>query len=220
MKRGKKLKEALGGLRHDPAEALRLARIGLATARFRYLLRIAGPGCVFGTGNRVINAANVRIGANCLFQDSIYIRAGVNGRVRIGDRVAINSFVQLYGHGGIDIADEAQIGPGTIITTTGHDYTDRNLEASFNPIVIGRRVWIGANVTIIGGVTIGDGAVVGAGAVVIRDIPPHSLAVGVPARVIRPLREAVESGSAKGDLQHEQCGDHRASRPRDEAQWP
>lgn len=191
MRRGTKLREALAGLRHDPVEALRLVRIGLATARFRHLLRIAGPGCVFGTGNRVINAANVRVGAQCLFQDSIYIRAGIHGRVRIGDRVAINSFVQLYGHGGIDIGDETQIGPGTIVTTTGHDYTDRDLETSFNPIIIGRRVWIGANVTIIGGVTIGDGAVIGAGAVVIRDIPERSLAVGVPARVVRHLPASI-----------------------------
>jgi acetyltransferase-like isoleucine patch superfamily enzyme len=182
-----KLTEALSGLRRDPLEALRLLRMGLATARFRYLLRVAGPGCVFGTNNRIINAANVAIGRSCLFQDSIYIRAGVHGRISIGDGVALNSFVQLYGHGGITLGDETQIGPGTIVTTTGHDYTDRKLEAHFEPVLIGKRVWIGANATIIGGVTIGDGAVIGAGAVVIRDIPPHSLAVGVPARVVRRL---------------------------------
>src|SRR5690606_34185571 len=182
-----KLQEALSGLRRDPVEGLRLMRIGLATFRVRYVLRSAGTGSVFGTGNRIINAANVRIGRDCLFQDSIYIRAGVHGRVEIGDRVAINSFVQIYGHGGVSIGDETQLGPGTIVTTTGHDYADEKLEASFTPIVIGRRVWVGAHVTIIGGVTIGDSAVIGAGAVVIRDIPPHTLAVGVPARVVRRL---------------------------------
>ena len=182
-----KLQEALSGLRRDPVEGLRLMRIGLATFRVRYVLRSAGTGSVFGTGNRIINAANVRIGRDCLFQDSIYIRAGVHGRVEIGDRVAINSFVQIYGHGGVSIGDETQLGSGTIVTTTGHDYADEKLEASFTPIVIGRRVWVGAHVTIIGGVTIGDSAVIGAGAVVIRDIPPHTLAVGVPARVVRRL---------------------------------
>lgn len=196
MNWGNKLAEALAGLRRDPLEGLRLARIGLATFRFRYVLRVAAPGCVFGTGNRIINASNVRIGRDCLFQDAIYIRAGVRGRVTIGDRVAVNSFVQMYGHGGIDIGAETQVGPGTIVTTTGHDYTD-NLEASFTPIVIGRRVWIGANTTIIGGVTIGDGAVIGAGAVVIRDIPPDTLAVGVPARVVRELRRNGRSGSER-----------------------
>jgi len=192
-----KLHEALSGLRRDPAEGLRLVRMSLATFRFRYLLRSAGPGCVFGTGNRIINAANVRIGRDCLFQDSVYIRAGVHGRVDIGDRVAINSFVQIYGHGGVSVGDEAQLGPGTIVTTTGHDYSDERLEASFTPVTIGRRVWIGANVTIIGGVTIGDGAVIGAGAVVIRDIPPRTLAVGVPARVVRRLDEREDYGPGR-----------------------
>src|SRR5690606_19812027 len=150
-----KLHEALSGLRRDPAESLRLVRMGLATFRFRYLLRNAGPGCVFGTGNRIINAANVHISRDCLFQDSIYIRAGVHGRVEIGDRVAINSFVRVYGHGGVSVGDESQLGPGTIVTTTGHDDGDAAHKALFAPVVIGRRVWVGANVTIIGGVTIG-----------------------------------------------------------------
>ena len=184
-----KLKAALAALRSDPLEAFRLARVGLATFRFRYILRIAGPGSVIGTRNRVINAANVAIGRDCLLQDSIYIRAGAQGRVTLGDRVALNSFVQIYGHGGVTVGNETQLGPGTIVTTTGHDYTDERLEASFSPITIGRRVWIGAHVTIIGGVTIGDGAVIGAGAVVIRDVPPRTLAAGVPARVIRRLDE-------------------------------
>ena len=51
----------------------------------------------------------------------------------------------------------------------------------------GKNVWLGANVTVLGGVTIGDNAVVAAGAVVTNDIPPNTLAAGVPARVIRAL---------------------------------
>ena len=55
------------------------------------------------------------------------------------------------------------------------------------PVTIGHNVWIGGNVVILPGVTIGDGSVVGAGSIVTRDIPPHSLAVGNPCRVIRKL---------------------------------
>lgn len=181
-----KARDALRGLRRDPFEALRILGIAFATAKFRYIKRCAEPGSVFGTGNRIINAANVTIGRDCLFQDSIYVRAGSHGRITFGDRVAINSFCQFYGHGGITLGDDSQVGPGTIITTTHHDYLG-DLSESFRPVIIGRRVWIGANVTVLSGVTIGDGAVIGAGAVVTADIPPHTIAVGVPARVIRDL---------------------------------
>jgi acetyltransferase-like isoleucine patch superfamily enzyme len=175
-------------LTRDPLEAARLLRILAATFKFRYLRRCAGRGTIFGTHNRIINAANVRIGTDCLFQDFIYIRAGIQGRVLIGNRVAVNSFCQMYGHGGIDVGDDSQIGPGSLITTTGHDYGREDLREHFTRVAIGRRVWIGANVTILSGVTIGDGAVIGAGAVVNRDIPAASLAVGVPARVVRTLQ--------------------------------
>ena len=79
---------------------------------------------------------------------------------------------------------------------------DRSVRAFFNektgvvtnleytkPIIIGDNCWIAANVTICGGVTIGEGCVIGAGSVVTKDIPPHSLAVGNPCRVIRKITE-------------------------------
>ncbi|HEU4618303.1 MAG TPA: acyltransferase [Gammaproteobacteria bacterium] len=185
-----KARDSLRGLLRDPFEAFRLASILLATAKFRYLRRCAGPGSVFGTGNRIINAANVTIGRHCLFQDFIYVRAGVHGRITFGDRCAINSFCQFYGHGGITLGDDTQVGPGTVITTTHHDYLG-DLGESFRPVTIGRRVWIGANVTVLSGVTIGDGAVIGAGAVVTADIPARTIAVGVPARVIRDLEGTI-----------------------------
>jgi len=167
----------------DPGELLRIARIAWTTAKFRYLKRCVGAGSVIGGGTQIINSGNVRIGKKVLLQDAVYIRAGTDGRVVIGDRAAINSFCRFFGHGGIEIGEDTQIGPGTLITTTTHDFS-RELEASFEKVVIGRRVWIGANVTILPGVEIGDACVIGAGSVVNRSIPAGSLAVGVPARVV------------------------------------
>ena len=170
----------------DPGELLRIARIAWTTAKFRYLKRCVGTGSVVGGGTRIINSGNVRIGKKVLLQDAVYIRAGTDGNVVIGDRAAINSFCRFFGHGGIEIGEDTQVGPGTLITTTTHDYS-RELEASFEKVTIGRRVWIGANVTILPGVEIGDFCVIGAGSVVDRSIPASSLAVGVPARVVRKV---------------------------------
>ncbi|KQY55761.1 hypothetical protein ASD11_14715 [Aeromicrobium sp. Root495] len=58
------------------------------------------------------------------------------------------------------------------------------------PAQIGNDVWLGANVVVLRGVTIGDGCVVAAGAVVTKDLPPYSIAGGIPARVIRPRLDA------------------------------
>ena len=55
------------------------------------------------------------------------------------------------------------------------------------PVTIGDYAWIGLNCIILTGVTIGEGAIIGAGSVVTRDVPPHCLAAGSPARVLRHL---------------------------------
>ena len=52
-------------------------------------------------------------------------------------------------------------------------------------VTIGNDVWLGSNVVVTAGVTIGDGAIVAAGAVVIKDIPPYTIAAGVPAKPIK-----------------------------------
>lgn len=60
------------------------------------------------------------------------------------------------------------------------------------PIRIEDDSWIGANAVILPGVTIGRGSTIGAGAIVSRDIPPYSVAVGIPARVVKKLPSVEE----------------------------
>lgn len=73
---------------------------------------------------------------------------------------------------------------------------------SVQPITVEDNVWIGMDVVVLPGVTIGEGSVIATGAVVTRDVPPYSLAGGVPAKVLRTLRpddaraEAWAAGSA------------------------
>ncbi len=171
-------------LKTNPSELLRLFKIGFTTARFRYLHRCVGKGTTVEPGTKIINSANVRIGEDCLLKEGIYIRAGHEGQITIGNRAAINAFCKIFGHGSVEIGEDTQLGPGALVTTTDHNY-DNALEVRFKPVVIGKAVWIGANVTVLPGVTIGDHSVIGAGAVVTKDIPPYSVAVGIPAKVIR-----------------------------------
>lgn len=164
---------------------MRVAHIAATTWWYRHVRRCVGKGTIVSRWVQIVNPANITIGDNCLFQDGVYMRAGNQGYITIGDRAALNSYTKLFGHGGIEIGEEAQLGPGSLVTTTDHDYYDENLETTFKKVTIGRRVWMGANVTVLPGVTIGEYAVIGAGAVVNRDIPPRAVAVGVPAKVIK-----------------------------------
>ena len=84
------------------------------------------------------------------------------------------------------------IAPNVGLYTAGHplNIAKRNagLEYAY-PITIGNNVWIGAGVSVLPNVVIGDNCVIGAGSVVTHSIPPNSLAVGHPCRVIRTLNE-------------------------------
>jgi acetyltransferase-like isoleucine patch superfamily enzyme len=103
----------------------------------------------------------------------------------------------------LDISERLTIGEGTLIAP-GCFITDHNHGTAPNapiwmqrcvarPVRIGAGAWLGAGVVVLPGVTIGDGAVVGAGAVVTRDVPPMTIAGGVPARPIRARSRSDES---------------------------
>lgn len=109
--------------------------------------------------------------------------------VSIGAGTIVNHGCRFYGSfhvPGITIAigDDCAIAPGVTVYTAGHDYKTLELKDTAASVKIGSNVWVGGNATILPGVTIGDGAVIGAGAVVSADVPPWTVALGVPARVV------------------------------------
>ncbi|MBQ6351150.1 MAG: sugar O-acetyltransferase [Methanobrevibacter sp.] len=116
-----------------------------------------------------------------------------NGKnIHIGSNFTANFNLTILDIKEVYIGDNVMIGPNTTITTVGHPLSPKDRRAHLaqgSEIRIGNDVWLGANVTILPGVTIGDNVVVGAGAVVTKDIPPNSLALGVPARVVKELEK-------------------------------
>ncbi|SFI89938.1 transferase hexapeptide (six repeat-containing protein) [Kaistella treverensis] len=97
----------------------------------------------------------------------------------------INTDLSLSCSERIDIGYDVAISERVIIRDSdNHQILDGKHQPT-QPVKIGNHVWIGANVTILKGVTIGDGCVIAAGALVNKDIPPNSLAGGVPAKVLK-----------------------------------
>ena len=89
---------------------------------------------------------------------------------------------------GEDVFINAWIGHNVVFATLNHFLEPEKRKMTYSaPIVLGKNVWVGSNATILQGVTIGDNAVIGAGAVVTGDIPANTVAVGVPARVIKHI---------------------------------
>ncbi len=112
--------------------------------------------------------------------------------VSIGHHVYINKNCTIITTGShVEIGNYIMIGPNVTLVAQNHDMSNWKKPMFFSKcyargtIRIEDDVWVGASVTILEGVTIGRGSVIGAGAVVTKDIPPYSIAVGIPARKIK-----------------------------------
>ena len=112
------------------------------------------------------------------------------GDVVIGDHTRIGLHNTIIGP--VRIGSHVNLAQGITVTALNHNFNDSDKRideqgVSTNPVTIGNDIWIGANAVILPGVTIGDHSVVAAGAVVTKDVPPHSLVAGVPAKVIKQI---------------------------------
>jgi maltose O-acetyltransferase len=110
--------------------------------------------------------------------------------IHIGARTFVNFGLFALDVAEIRIGDDVQIGPSVQLLTPTHPLEPEPRRAKWEaakPIAIGDNAWLGGGVVVCPGVTIGQDTVVGAGAVVTGDLPPGVLAVGNPARVVRPV---------------------------------
>ena len=112
------------------------------------------------------------------------------GDVVIGDdtRVGIHNTII----GPVTIGNHVNLAQSITVTALNHNFDDSDKRideqgVSTSQVVIGDDVWIGANAVVLPGVTIGTHSIVAAGAVVTKDVPPHSLVAGVPAKIIKKI---------------------------------
>ena len=130
-----------------------------------------------------------RLGYGSMIDYATYIR--YPWKVSIGKGSQINRGCELYTSfhvkdAEIVIGDDVAIGPDVKIFSAGHGYDTLKLSDIAATIRIHDHAWIGGGTIVLPGVEIGEGAVVGSGSVVTRSIPPYSIAVGKPARIIKP----------------------------------
>lgn len=129
-------------------------------------------------------------GEHFLIEQPFYCDYGYN--IEVGENFYANVNCVILDGAKVTLGDNVFVAPGCGFYTAGHplDAERRNKGLEYaRPITVGSNVWIGAQVIVLPGVTIGEGCVIGAGSVVNRDIPPYSLAVGNPCRVVRRLEE-------------------------------
>jgi acetyltransferase-like isoleucine patch superfamily enzyme len=131
---------------------------------------------------------------------TVALGAIIQGNVILGDDASVQAYSVLVGYGGremptgrIRIGNGVRIAPHVMMIAANHVFSDpdrpiHDQGLDHAPITIEDDVWIGGRVNVVAGITIGRGSVIGAGAVVTKDVPPYSIAVGVPARVVKSRR--------------------------------
>jgi len=170
----------------DPGTYLHPIRLlhfyGYSHVRPRRRLTL-GQGARIAPNVSLRNGERIEIGAGTIVGERAYVWAGDS-------------------HGKVTIGEHCRLGPEVFISASDYGLRPDELiayqERNERDVVIGNDVWLGARVFVGAGVTIGDGCVVSAGSVVARSLPPGSIAVGVPARIVRRREDyaPAEAGEA------------------------
>ena len=124
--------------------------------------------------------ANAEIGRNCIIGQNVNIA----NNVKIGNNVKIQNNVSVYE--GVELEDYVFCGPSMVFTNVKLPRSEfpQNQSKEYLRTHVKKSASIGANATIVCGVTIGEYALIGSGAVVTKDVPPYTLVMGNPAKII------------------------------------
>ncbi len=169
-----------------PGKIGKIIRILWFSVRFKKILKvIIDTNCEFRGLKNISFADGVGISKNCSFYAE-------DGNIYVNKGSAFNTGCHINASigGTIKIGKKCPIGPNVVMRTASHNYDikDQFIQDQghkYGDITISDNCWIAANVIIVGGVNIGTGSVIGANSVVTKNIPPNSVAVGIPAQVIK-----------------------------------
>src|SRR3990172_10712371 len=163
-----------------------------------------GPGAYIDQGAYLHACPNgIRIGANTIVMHGAVLhvynfRDLPHSGITIGKDSLVGEYSVIRGQGGVQIGDRGYTSPFTQIIAVNHVFDDPNRPfvdqgITAEGIVIEDDVWLGAGAVITDGVRVGKSSVVAAGAVVTKDVPPHTIVGGVPARPIRTIKDLPEA---------------------------
>jgi acetyltransferase-like isoleucine patch superfamily enzyme len=135
----------------------------------------------------------LEVGEYTLFEPGVWITTGDHGTIRIGAGSFLNMGVMVASHELVEIGDHCMLANGCFVSDADHRFDDPDKPITWQgftskgPTRIDDNCWLGANVVVTSGVTIGERCVVGANSVVTSDLPPRTIAVGSPAKVIKEI---------------------------------
>lgn len=169
----------------------------------RWFVLKAGGGFSIGTAHYIRGGDCIQIGGCCQIMSRARIEAvkryggqRFTPKVRIGEHAVINNDFHLGAINSIEIGNHVLIASRVYISDHSHgdiDYASLLIPPSMREltskgsVIIEDHVWLGEGVVVLPNVRIGHHSIIGANAVVTKDIPPFSIAAGVPARVIRRI---------------------------------
>jgi acetyltransferase-like isoleucine patch superfamily enzyme len=173
-----------------------IPRVRFEIYKFLFHFDNVGRNISFGSRIEFVNP-HITIGDNAYIHHSVCLSS--LGKITIGKNTGIGAYSCIEAIKEIRIGNDCQV--ARFCYFLDHDHYFKDLDKTFieqtsyendlktaDPIIIEDNCWIGTKVTILKGVRIGTGSIIGAGAVVTKDIPPHSVAAGVPAKVIKTLK--------------------------------
>jgi acetyltransferase-like isoleucine patch superfamily enzyme len=193
------------------------AGLWLRSKLYRPLFAAAGAGALFGRNVTLRHAHKIRLGAGVIIDDNAVLDAkgdgnrGIDlgngvfvgrntilyckgGDIVVGDRVSFSANCQVASMRRVEVGADTVVGSFSYLLSGGEydpasdiPFARQSGQHEARELRVGRNCWLGAHVTVTDRGEIGEHCVIGAGAVVTRPLPPRSVAVGIPARVVRTL---------------------------------